>query len=160
MRTDNLQKVAAALITGAAMSARVIAQHTGLSYNTVKSALIKLEAEEVPDSYPTEWKMTNAVLDRAVSTEPKLGSSDLRLSIPLREESDWPQRWEIARQPLSKALGHLTISAETDPKELVMTLQVAATNLASIAYAVSQVQYKPDWFTLIGGDIDPKPIEQ
>ena len=163
MRTDSIQKVVTALSSASSgMTARMISQRTGLSYNTVKAVLVTLEAEEIPNSYPREWIMfvdsDLSIGSGRPTIGPKLGQSqnDSWVSIPLREEADWPQRWELARKPFGELLIGLTITAMSDPRELASTLQTAATNLASIAYALACVQHKPDWFTLIGGDIDPE----
>lgn len=150
MRTRSLQQIQAVLLPGPA-DARKISQVTRLSYSTVRRGLEEIGAERVPDTWPVEWKIDASQVRR----EPELGKGDMRVSIPIREYHDWPQRWEEARESLAMNIAALQITPQDDPKALAVAFQRGATSLASIAYAIDQVANRPDWYSLIGGELEP-----
>lgn len=151
MRSRSLQQIVAVLIPGPA-DALKISHVTGLSYSTVRRGLDELGATRVPNTWPIEWKIDTSQIARP---EPELGEGDMRVSIPIRESDDWPQRWEAAREALAVSIAGLQITPQDDPKALAVAFQRGATSLASIAYAIDQVANRPDWYTLIGGELEP-----
>lgn len=149
MRTDTLTKVADAIGTGQ-RSISQISSKTGLVYNTVKSALPKLDAVKVPDTSPALWELPDR--NRSKVGKRKTGKPTVELEIT--EHDDWPSRWNNAREMFAKQVGKITFDPLSDPKLLADEFRRAATSLVSAAYAIEQHIDAPDWFVLIGGVLE------
>lgn len=153
MRNPNVKKVAAALFA-APSTVQSIVDQTGVSYSTVTRALKELRA--VPSTgWPTKWSLPVGeapVYEKSIA--PK--GIDNVVSVELEEADDWLPRWERARDQFSEGIGALWLAADANPKELREAFSKAAKTLASIAYALQNVEDKPDWFTLLGGELEPR----
>lgn len=129
-----------------------IVKATGLSYNTVKYVLNEMHAEQVPDSYPQQYRLGNAQMAEGVM--PRLlsdtqGDIDIVLSVPTHDE--WINRWNSARIAFTKSIGILAIDPDDDPAERAKAFAVGAQSLAGLAYALQQVADTPDWYEALGG---------
>lgn len=144
MRTESLDKVQIAMKDKAEYSAREIEQRTGLSYNTVLTALGILGAEQVPDTKPRKWKMATGV----VTVKSQSGEFLDNLA----------SRWEEGRNRIGSGIASIKVQPDSDPKALAERFSQAANTMTNAAYTLREVANKPDWFELIGGNLEDHQV--
>lgn len=157
MRTHNLELVADAL-KGKALTRDQLAQRTGLSYHTVKRALIDLEAKS-SDSYPVTYRVNATVIAKALVTansRQQVRSRRVRvpegaptLAVAHRVEDDWVLRWNDNYPDIAKSLA--VIRPDNDPDKLAQVFVDLASSFASIAYVLDSNSTNPTWFSDLGG---------
>jgi len=158
VRNDTLDTISNVL-TAEGLSIVDIRSKTGLAYNTVKNGLLALNAEVVPDSYPKLWKHAKgAARVRSKPESAPLIEGERYARIGLNVADNWPERWGEARRPFSAGIAKLDITPDADPKELAEQFARGAKSLASIAAALQDVSDKPDWFELVGGQIEQTQV--
>lgn len=140
MRTESLDKVQLAMKDKTEYTAREIEQRTGLSYNTVLTALGILGAEQVPDTKPRKWKMATGVV--TIKTETGVFIDTLA------------SKWASGRDRISNGIGSIEVLPDSDPKDLARYFEDAARTMNNAAYTLREVANKPDWFELIGGNLE------
>ena len=140
MRTDSIIKIMAALLKKPC-TVKDISQITGLSYSTVGRALTQLSVEPVANSWPVKWKITGDV--PKVLDKPEGVFIDTLAS-----------RWEAGRDRIGSGISALKMLPDSDPKDLAKSFEEAADTMSNAAYTLREVANKPDWFELIGGNLE------
>ena len=160
MRHDTLRLVATTLQTIGPATVRDVATTAGLAYNTVKTALMVLSAALVPNTYPAEWEIDLANVDASLfqAPGPKLTKTASTTSVDLVQSDGWVPRWDALRPKFGVTISHLAIDPAVDPGKLAEDFAKGASTLASIAYALRQVENQPEWFELMGGDLEPTQV--
>lgn len=148
MRHDIVQTVEKLLDTTKGQTIKELTVKAGVSPNTVRTALDHLGA--VSDGFhPAGWTKVAKTKQASLATK-----SQPTVSVPLDIDGDWVNRWEKARQRVGSRFATTEIMAESDPKELCSLFLDAAKIFSSIAYELEQIKDKPDWFELLGGQLE------
>ena len=141
MRTESVVKIMAVLLKKPC-TVKDISQLTGLSYSTVGRALAQIGVEAVKDSWPVKWRMSGDV--PVVPTKAQPGEFI----------DNFVSRWQDGRNKLGKGIVGIEVRPDSDPKEVADQFSQAASTLTNAAYTLREVANKPDWFELIGGNLD------
>lgn len=121
---------------------------SGVSRNSVRSALVRLEA--ISDgNYPSRWIGNQSSKPASIA-----GHKKRTVAVPLDIGGDWITRWETARQRVGATLATTEISRDSDPNKLFELFADAAKVFASIAYALKENKDKPDWYQSLGGSVE------
>ncbi len=160
MRHDTLRTVATTLHALGPSTVRDLAQTAGLAYNTVKHALTELGASKLSNTFPAEWMLDLGTVDEALFQPPgpKLSKTTSSTAVDLVQSDDWVSRWDALRPKFGATISHLAIDPAADPGKLAEDFAKGASTLASIAYALRQVENLPEWFELMGGELEPTQV--
>jgi hypothetical protein len=141
-------------LTKTPQSARQLCDSTGLSLVEVHASLSRLNALIMVGKSPARWRLpeTGHVLTLAAK------GADNLVSIDVRHYSDVPGQWNLSAGIVGMTLAELRIEPTDDPRQLVKDFTTAARTLMSVAYALKNVEKNPDWFTLLGGSLDPDQV--
>lgn len=155
MRTDTKRKIIEVLAKRPHTRDQLVAL-TGLSRATIVNAIREMGLVKMPGTYPAYYmlapdtEIASMNIDTLVST-PK---ATARLLVGHRQYDDWVPRWNGAVRHFGQLLSNLTIEPDSDPRQLYNELANAAETIASLAYALQVVKGKPDWYTLLGGNLE------
>lgn len=161
MRTENVFAVAKAL-TKKPMTIKALTGRTGLSYATVKRALEDIKAVRVEGSWPIEWTKPLVEPEYGISLAdistltPSIASAEgtAVVLVDLVQGDDLLARWQDRQEAFAAELKNLVVRPDTDPAKLSAALANGASALASLAYAIREQETKPEWFTILGGQLD------
>jgi hypothetical protein len=134
-----------------------IQQKTGLAYTTVKIHLKALGAEQVPDTYPAQWRLPDGNSSVEIPDMPRLksGKQGPPIAVPsISIAGDVVSAWNESRRALSAQIMAIVIEPTKKPTELIEQLTKGAQILATVALELQNVEDMPDWFTSLGGDLE------
>lgn len=146
MRQDSLEMVKEILDTGKYVTIKQIREKTGLSVNTIYTALATLNARSHRDAYPVLW---TAAVD--IDTTESIAQTKNVVLVDL-DCTNIIQRWSKGRLKFGNDVMTLTVDPEDDPEELANHFAIGASILASMAVKLRSVQDKPDWYELLNGE--------
>lgn len=155
-----MRKVALTMHTLGPASVRTISNTAGVSYNTVKNALGPLKALPIEDRWPTEWMLDMTEVDDTLfqPAPPKLSKSATTTTVDIVTVDNWVERWESTRSRFGSTIGRIKLEPDNDPSQLAEDFAKGASTLASLAHALRQVEDKPEWFELLGGNLEPTQV--
>lgn len=128
-----------------------IAEILGKSHTSVKAALTAIGAEQVPDIYPAEWRISDeglAPVTAITAATPRVGESrgrDFIVSAPDMEPADLVANWNQNHKKFGERIGEMVVGEDVDPKELAEQLGNFAGAIAGLAAVLSEVADRPDW---------------
>ena len=145
MRTESVVKIMAVLLKKPC-TVKDISQLTGLSYSTVGRALAQIGVEAVKDSWPVKWRMSGDV--PVVPTKAQPGEFIDTLA----------SKWEDGRNRIGSGIASIKVRPDSNPKELAEKFEQAANTMTNAAYTLREVANKPDWFELLGGNLEDHQV--
>lgn len=159
MRTTHdktLDTVRSALVRMGTATVGDLEKRTGLAYNTVKTTLLAIGATPRAGTWPRVWGFEQTHKSLTTVTAPQLrgAEKDLNIIVSIDSYTDWAARWEAARKQFGQDVAMQAIVPDADPAKLAAELALGAQSLAGLAYALQQVADRPDWFQMLGGDIE------
>lgn len=137
MRHDTKAAVVDVLASHQHVTAREISRHTGLAYNTVKTALSEIAAVPVGDTWPTQWRLrqdTDAIPQKML---PALEG----VTIEVWNDNTWAAITDKLR-PIQPA---------DDPRDIAKNLRRIAEIVAGMALVIEENKDSPGWYLESGG---------
>jgi len=130
-----------------------LAKRTGLAYNTVKTALERMKASPIEGSYPAKWQLDGKPSAEIETATVRIGKKqDLDVTVSISTHADWIDRWNAARKTFGQSVMMMAIDHDSDPAKLSAEFAAGASSFAGLAFAIQQVQDRPDWYELLSGD--------
>ena len=137
MRRHTKDAIVKAMTAHPRSTARELQQHTGLAYNTVKTALAELHAVPVDTEWPVRWRMPTSEDDTPQGYVPVLDD----VTIESWNDETW-QRIVDNVKPIANT---------DDPRELARRLHRIAEITGGMALTLESHQDSPGWFYESGG---------
>lgn len=128
-----------------------IAKILGKSHTSVKAALLEIGAEQLPDIYPAEWRISDeglAPVTAITAATPRVGEArgrDFIVSAPEMEPVALVANWNQNHKAFGKRIAELAVTEDADPKELAAQLGNFAGAIAGLAAVLAEVADRPDW---------------
>ena len=133
---------------GTPLTTSEVAMLVNRSFEATRQALQLVGAKRVDDSYPTEWTIDETFTPDYLK---KVPSKFDELSYTVSTKSfDTPiVLWNEQRDSLSKAIKALEIKPTDNPKDVAKKLGTTAGSIAHVAYRLSEVATRPDWYDIL-----------
>ena len=122
-----------------------VANLIGKSQQATRTALIAAGAERVDDSWPVLWTVADRNTIRHVPSQ----FSDIQLTVGAKDVDDILNMWNQNHEGLGDAIKSLFINEDTTPSFIAEQLGTIAGSIAYLAWQISEVADKPDWYEIL-----------
>lgn len=130
------------------LTTREVAMLVNRSYEATRQALALVGAERVDSSFPTEWKIADSNMPDALKKVPSK-FDEVSYTVSTKDVVQLVQVWNSQREATGKAMTDTEITPDSNPKDLAIKLGTVAGSLAALAYQLSEVATRPDWFDVL-----------
>ena len=122
-----------------------VAAILGKSHQATRTALVGSGAEKVDSSWPIMWTLPDRISDRKVPSQ----FNDVELTVGAKAVDDILNMWNSSHEALGDAIKRLSINEDTTPSAISEQLGTIAGSIAYLAWQISQVAGKPDWYEIL-----------
>jgi len=137
-------------LTDEPMTTQDVAVILGKSQQAVRIALNECGAWRVDDSYPVMWTVPDSLKVSTRRAPSKYAEIDITVSTMAVDNI--VDNWNASVESLSAALSQLVITSDSNPKKEAERIGTVAGSMAYLAYELSQVANKPDWYEILKGE--------
>lgn len=125
-----------------------VAMLVNKSYESTRQALLLVGAERVDNSFPTEWRISGSATPAHIQRVPsKYDETEYTVGASIYDAP--VAMWNANKANLAKSIADLDIKPDSDPREIALRLGNGAGTLAHLAYKLSEVATRPDWYDLL-----------
>lgn len=121
----------------------------GRSTSAISAALKLSAAEPVPGSSPIEWRIHAAPSGQMAARHVPSKFEGSSYIVSSTAEPPTIDDWNERKAEVAGMLSGLAVTYKSDPVKLSEQLGTMAGTLAAIAYTLSAVADKPDWYALL-----------
>jgi hypothetical protein len=142
-------KVLDALHTaGTPLTTSEVAMLINRSFETTRHALSVVGAIRVDGTFPSEWTIDTSYIPSHIKQVPSK-FDELSYTVTTKPFDTPIVLWNEQRDSLSKAIKALEIKPTDNPKDVAKKLGTTAGSIAHVAYRLSEVATRPDWYDIL-----------